>query len=426
MTRVLVLGFQYPPHHSGGYEVSCRDVMERLADRGHEVLVLTSDQRRPGVVDPPSDVAGPVQVRRHLQAWFKDDALFAPSHRERWRMERASQRALRKALDEFRPDVVAAWQMGAMSLGLLTTVAERGIPVVYAVFDDWLSYGPELDAWSRGFRRLPRPLAAVARRVLGVPTTVPDLGLTGAFCFISEVTRQRARTYAPWTMDDTAIVYCGIDGRLFTPPPDPPEPQAWSGRLLYVGRYDPRKGIETAIRALAHLPTATTLEVQGTGDPGERDRLVGVARDLGVADRVIFGAVDREELVERYRAADALVFPSEWEEPFGLVPLEAMACGTPVVATGVGGSGEFLLDPGNCVRFTAGDPVALAASVERLAGDASLRAELVAQGLRTAKAFDVDRLTDCFEAWHAAAASGFESGRPPSRSFRLEGTDVSA
>jgi glycosyltransferase involved in cell wall biosynthesis len=103
-----------------------------------------------------------------------------------------------------------------------------------------------------------------------------------------------------------------------------------------------------------------------------------------------------------------------------------MACGTPVVATGVGGSGEFLLDPGNCVRFTAGDPAALAAGVDRLAADPALRAELVAQGLRTAAAFDVDRLTDCFEAWHDAAASGFRSGRPPSRSFRLEGTDVSA
>jgi glycosyltransferase involved in cell wall biosynthesis len=103
-----------------------------------------------------------------------------------------------------------------------------------------------------------------------------------------------------------------------------------------------------------------------------------------------------------------------------------MACGTPVIATGVGGSGEFLLDPGNCVRFTAGDPAALAAAVRRLAADPDARADLVEQGFRTARAFDVDRLTDCFEAWHAAAASGYANGRPPSRSFQLDGHDVTA
>jgi glycosyltransferase involved in cell wall biosynthesis len=426
VTRVLVLGLQYPPHHTGGYEVSCRDVMERLADRGHEILVLTSDLRRPGVADPPGERDGAVAVWRDLRPWFRDEALYAPSRRERWRMERANQRALRHALDAFRPDVVAAWQIGALSLGLLTTVAERGIPIVYAVFDDWLSYGIQLDAWSRGFRRLPVVLAKAAGHVLGVPTTVPDLGRTGPFCFISEVTRHRAAVYAPWSMDDTAIVYCGIDGRLFTPPDPLPSPPPWEGRLLYVGRYDPRKGIETAIRALAHLDAGTTLEVQGTGDPAERDRLAALARELGVADRVEFGDVDRATLVERYRAADALVFPSEWEEPFGLVPLEAMACGTPVVATGVGGSGEFLLDPGNCVRFAAGDPVALAGAVRRLAADPELRQALVEQGFRTARALDVDRLTDCFEAWHTYAASGLAAGRPPSRAFRLEGDDVRA
>src|SRR3546814_11043486 len=89
---------------------------------------------------------------------------------------------------------------------------------------------------------------------------------------------------------------------------------------------------------LTHLDAGTTLEVQGTGDPAERDRMASLAAELGLGDRVEFGSVDRAGLVERYRAADAFVFPSEWEEPFGLVPLEAMACGTPVMATGAGGS----------------------------------------------------------------------------------------
>jgi glycogen synthase len=420
VTRVLVLGLRYPPHHTGGYEVSCRDVVERLARRGHELVVLTSDLRVPGVPDPADERRAPVPVLRDLKAWFRDEELYAPSVRERVRMERASQRALREVLDRFQPEVVSAWQMGALSLGLLTTVAERGIPIVYAISDDWLSYATELDAWSRMFRRRRWPrLAQVAGRVLRVPTTVPDLGATGTFCFISEVTRQRAAEYSPWSMEDTTIVYSGIDGSLFTPTGSPPGERPWAGHLLYVGRYDPRKGIETAIRAMAQLDADATLEVQGTGDPSERDRLVALARELGVADRVRFGAVDRAELVARYRAADAVVFPSEWEEPFGLVPLEAMACGTPVVATGVGGSGEFLVDGANCVLFRAGEPDDLAAAVRRLAGDGDLRRQLAEQGFVTARYFDVDALADAFEAWHTAAAGGAQASRPEPRAFQL-------
>lgn len=419
MTRVLVLGLHYPPHHTGGYEVSCRDVMERLARRGHEVVVLTSDLRRPRVDDPPHERSGPIPVHRDLKAWFRDDGLYAPTPLLRLRMERTSQRALASLLDSFRPEVVSAWQMGALSLGLLANVAERGIPIVYAISDDWLSYAPELDAWSRMFRRRPPALGRLAARVLGLPTAAPDLGRTGPFCFISEVTRQRAAEYSPWSMDDTTIVYSGIDGSLFTPPERQERDRPWGGRLLYVGRYDPRKGIETAIRALADLEPTTTLEVQGTGDPIERDRLAALAADLGVDAQVEFGAVDRTALVERYRAADAVVFPSEWEEPFGLVPLEGMACGTPVIATGVGGSGEFLVDGHNCVRFAPGDPADLASAVRRLASDPGLRAHLVDQGLLTARYFDVEALTDAFEAWHSAAAVGFAAGRPAPRSFQL-------
>lgn len=419
MTRLLALGLRYPPHHTGGYEVSCRDVVERLAERGHEVAVLTSTLRQPGVADPAGERNAALPVLRDLQAWFRDEQLHAPGFRARLRMERANQRALEDALNRFRPEVVSVWQMGALSLGLLTTLARRRIPIVYAISDDWLSYALELDAWTRPFRRWPRPLARALGALLGVPVTVPDLGRTGPFCFISEDTRRRAAAYAPWSLDDTAIVYSGIDGRLFTPDPAARPAREWQGRLLYVGRLDPRKGVETAVRALAHLPAAT-LELQGTGEHAERDRLIEIAGGLGVASRVTFAGCTRTELVERYRAADALVFPSEWEEPFGLTPLEAMACGTPVVATGVGGSGEFLLDPGNCVRFAAGDPGSLADAVRRLAADGELRRTLVDRGLATAATFDVDRLADSFEGWLDFETSGRTTGRPTDRSFRTE------
>jgi glycosyltransferase involved in cell wall biosynthesis len=415
VTRVLVVNLYYPPHHRGGYEGSCRDVAERLAARGHAVAALTSSVRTPGVDDPDGErdgaVAG-VPVWRDLTAYVRRDGeLWSPSPWQRWRIERANQRALAEAIDRHRPDVVAVWQLGGLSLGLVPAIVRRRIPIVYSLCDDWLSYGLVLDAWQRVTKRLPRWAGNVASAVTRVPCTLPDLGRTGPFLFISEVTRARARLYAPWSMDDTAIVHNGIDTRAFGAPRGE---RPWGGRLLYSGRYDPRKGIETTIRSLPHLP-GETLEVCAVGDPLERARLEGVVAELGLGGRVSFTDVPRSELADRYRAADAVVFPSEWEEPFGLVPLEAMACGTPVVSTGAGGSSLFCVDGVNCVRFTPGDPADLAGAVKRLAGDDELRRALAAGGLRTAAAFDVDRLADAFEAWCDAAATGYASGRPAER-----------
>src|SRR3546814_17594676 len=138
-------------------------------------------------------------------------------------MERASQRALTAVVDRFRPEVVSAWQVGALSLGLLTTIAERGIPIVYGISDDWLSYGPELDAWSRAFRRPPAPVARVAGTPLGLPPVVRDLGSQGPCCFISEVTPQRTPQYSPRQQYDRGAGYTAAARTRFPPQPTPPQ-----------------------------------------------------------------------------------------------------------------------------------------------------------------------------------------------------------
>ena len=116
-----------------------------------------------------------------------------------------------------------------------------------------------------------------------------------------------------------------------------------------------------------------------------------------------FEARGRDAIPQAYAAADATLFPVIWEEPWGLVPLESMAVGRPVVATGTGGSGEYLRDGENCLIFSPkDDPSALAAAVRRLAGDAGLRERLRRGGFETAerfteRAFD-DAVVDAIEA----------------------------
>jgi len=108
--RILALSNMYPPHHIGGYELSCRDVMDRLRARGHEITVLTTDMRISGVADPPDERAG--GIRRELRFYWEDHRLVSPSLRRRLMIERSNQTALRSALEEANPDVVSVWNMG--------------------------------------------------------------------------------------------------------------------------------------------------------------------------------------------------------------------------------------------------------------------------------------------------------------------------
>jgi glycosyltransferase involved in cell wall biosynthesis len=425
MTTILCITGSYPPHHTGGYETSCRDVMERLVERGHDVTVLTSDDRLTGVPDIPDERNAQPAVRRDIIRYFRDDDLWVPSPVQRWKIERHNQRVIAETLADTQPDVVAVWHVAAFSLAIVTAVIEAGVPIVYAVGDDWPSYCTVLNQWIKLMERL-GPLARPLGALLRVRTRAPDLGHSGAFCFNSLSNRERCERYSRWSFPLAAIVYSGFDRTVFRRDPDADGDRPWRWRLLYAGRYDPRKGIETVVRAMPLLPSEAVLQVRGTGDERERARLETIAADLAVSDRVEFSRGTQAELVHLYSSTDVVVFPSEWEEPFGLVPLEAMACDTPVVGTGTGGSGEFLVHERNCLRFTPGDPASLATAVRRLADDAELRARLVREGRVTAAYFDVERLTDALEAWYVAAANGYPDGPPPSRDFELGAADAEA
>jgi glycosyltransferase involved in cell wall biosynthesis len=406
--RILVLTNMYPPHAFGGYEQSCQDVVERWRTRGHEVLVLTSTVRVPGVdvgAEPPDD------VRRLLRLYWADHEILNPPLPVRYRMERSNRRALDAALSEFTPDVVSAWAMGAMSLGALGTVIRRGLPVVSVVCDDWPCYAPVVDAWMRPLHARPR-LARVIGLLTGLEVDLPPLDTTGSGCFVSQFLLDTVRERSPWSFPDATVVYSGIQTEEF---PFDASHEAFGWRLLYIGRIDPRKGIETVVRALERCPDSATLDVVGRGDDRHLAELRTLADSLGLEKRVQFRVSRRQDLSDVMHAVDALVFPSAWDEPFGLVPVEAMSSGLPVIGTPVGGAAEFLAGGSNCLLFPPGDVDALVDALHELAGDPHLRARLVSGGQATASELGVDRLADVLEAWHQYCAGRAASPRPENR-----------
>jgi glycosyltransferase involved in cell wall biosynthesis len=390
--RILVLSNLYPPAALGGYERMCRDVVERFRRRGHAVAVLTSTLGAPVEDRDPS-------VQRRLALSWDGREIACPSLVRQIALERVGRRALTHTLAGFRPDVVSVWGMGALSLGLLSSLAAAGPPIVYVVGDDWLVYGRWADCWTRrldgGSKR-----ASILARMLRLPGAPGAIGRTGTFCFVSEFTRRRAEEFGQVELARAQVIPAGIDPGDF--PAAPPDERPWRRQILCVGRLEPAKGFDTAIRALPRLPPDATLTI--VGDGRHRDELARIARETGVEDRVVWKTCDRSEMAANYRAADALVFPSTGHEAFGLVPLEAMACGTPVVATGAGGSAEFLADGENSLLFPPSDPEALADTLRRLAADGDLRRRVVAGGLATAARLTVDRQADELEAVHLVAA----------------------
>ncbi len=220
--------------------------------------------------------------------------------------------------------------------------------------------------------------------------------------------RDLARLYGS-PVHNVSVVPAGVDTEAFRPT-DQYEARRDLGLterniVLYVGRIEPLKGLDILIGALAYIediPDIRLVVVGGSpGTDDEMGRLKALSRELGVADHVTFtGAVNHAQLPQYYNAADVFVLPS-YHESFGLVALEAMACGTPVVASRVGGLTSFVSDgvTGYLIPWHCPEP--FARRIEMLLSNPTLRS-IMGQAARS-RALDmtwaraVDRTMNVYE-----------------------------
>jgi len=188
--------------------------------------------------------------------------------------------------------------------------------------------------------------------------------------------------------------------------------------ILFVGRIEPLKGIDNLLRAIARVvgrrPELREWlcvpiiggDLDRVHEDDEMVRLQELREELGIGDIVTFlGARDQDMLPYYYSAAEMVVMPSDYES-FGMVALEAMACGTPVIASDVGGL-AFLVKHGRTgYHVPARDPAALAAKITRLLADEGLRRRIGQRAARWAQVYAWPRIAGRIEALYASLCAG--------------------
>jgi glycosyltransferase involved in cell wall biosynthesis len=358
--KILVVTNLYPPHHVGGYELGCRDVVEQLRSRGHAVQVLTSTFRHAATEAMETGVA------RTLQANL---TATAPPHNKR-----AECAQLVAALKQFSPDVVYFWNQACLCHWLPLVAYWHGVQTAFFLSDtNFVSW--RIAAWLAGWAgRNP-----IVRGLLGNHFLVRGWPLLqNQTChFASEFLRRVALKNGIALDPRTSVVaHWGIEQAQFTHTPRPRWPVR---RLLYAGQMIPQKGVHTAIAAFAQVAKEKgfadlSFSIAGGGmHPEYEKELQALPAKLGVAGRVHFlGNIPRTELPQIYAEHDVLLFPSEWDEPFAITPLEAIASGLVVVGTTTGGSGELFRNRETAMTFQAGDAADCARALRVLAGNQKL------------------------------------------------------
>jgi phosphatidylinositol alpha-mannosyltransferase len=356
---------------SGGVQIQVGELARRLRLVGHDVLVLTparSRPREPWVVAVGRPVSLPYgRTRAPISPWPR------------------TRRRVREVLEAFAPALVHVHEPFAPSASWFAQ-GLRGVPVV-ATFHSGIDRSVAYDAAALFMRRIARRLAAriaVSERAAAVAR------------------RRLGGTYR--------VIPNGVDVARFARAT--PGDLGPGRRILFVGRLHPRKGFPLAVDAFARLAVdRPDLQLIVVGEGAERaaiDRL-----DPQVRGRVrMLGAVANRDLPEIAVACDAFVAPNTGGESFGVVLIEAMAAGLPVVATRIPGFDEVVTDGVDGILIPPGDLGALVGALAGVLDDAARARSFSAAGRARAARFDWEVVLPELEAVYEGAV---QTGPPTLR-----------
>lgn len=349
--RILVVSNYYPPVAFGGYEMQCASVVEHLR-ANHEVLVLTSAVDRGRAPHDP-------YVRRELP--------FLAGRRANLRAPFAALAAAplaREILEWFKPELAYIWNVSHLPQVVLAVLAQAGVPAVYSVYDHSFSGVYRDDQFLRylvedrsGMQKAWGWMIRAVNRLPGLRVEVAAQRPIGIIWHSHALRRLNTapRMLAPiaerviYSTSRQAAAFASI-GR---------HPAATT-TIVFVGRVAPEKGPTVAYRALAALRERHGIEARlvlaGPVENSIRTELDGLARALRIEGQLdLRGGLQSEELKELFKGAHAIVIPSLWEEPYGLICLEAALARLPVVAARSGAMPEILTEGEHALFFPIGD-----------------------------------------------------------------------
>jgi glycosyltransferase involved in cell wall biosynthesis len=309
-------------------------------------------------------------------------------------------RVMRTELEEFRPDLVLVWNGMGIPQAALRVVELSGLPLAYVVGEQWLGRMYKSDPFVRFLLPGEHGLRALWGRIARGLNHLPSLQVDAS---------TRARAAVCWNSDATRAT-CGLPETLIPTfetrvYPGVPEPERWTGlerrpgrqpTIAFVGRVESEKGPDVAYRALAQLRTAHGIEARlllaGRCKPAMRAELDALAAELGISGQVeLLGALDKGGVGRLLERSDALVVPSTWDEPFGLVLLEGALARIPVVASRSGGMPEALREPQEALFFPIEDFVACAEALASTLDHSSSTEARIGAAYRRAEDLSFDR-----------------------------------
>jgi phosphatidyl-myo-inositol alpha-mannosyltransferase len=342
----------------GGVQYHVRDLAGTLRGMGHHVEVLTPAEREESITDPWITFAGrtvPVPYNGSMAS-----LQFGP----------VSATRVRRWLREGNFDVVHVHEPAPPSVGLLVCMIADG-PIV-ATFHTATTRSKWLAAWG--------------------PVVRPWLERISGRIAVSDFAR---RVQVEHLGGDAVIIPNGVHVDVFADGPTLPgyERGVDGPTIGFIGRYlEPRKGLPVlleALRTVVREHPGARLVIAGRGDADELAQLVGDDLRAHVA---VLGEVSEAEKAALLRSVDVYCAPNLLGESFGVILIEAMAAGAPIVASDLDAFARVLEDGRAGVLVRRGDPAALARALADLLADPSRRAELSAAGPRAAAAYDWEAL----------------------------------
>jgi glycosyltransferase involved in cell wall biosynthesis len=342
--RILVITNFYPPQVVGGYERSIADFSRHLHQRRHHILVLTSNLESP--FSSKTESAEEPTVWRELRAcggWTEQGLAWLPPEQAALNDEHNRQ-LINQVLKDFQPQVCLAGNIDLLGIGLLEHLIAAGVPVAHYVMNETPNYPCDMAPHS--------PLHRYLTCSNWVLQNMQQLG---------------------YPMETAEVVYPGAAVEEFYQAELPARDRL---RIAYASLVMHYKGADVLVEAICLLHAAgiefTATIAGGTLYPKYVELLQEMIESEGLQEQVKFvGVLSRPELIDLYKSHNVLVFPSRFQEPFGISQIEAMAAGLTLVTSGTGGAKEIVEHAQDGLLFESENPLDLADMLSSLAAHPS-------------------------------------------------------